>query len=130
MVAYLREGGYIDEQVTRRVKLTMRKMREWLLTLLNLIHIDEQTEAVSVEFVTFNNNGNYFAHVVFDFEWDAGGSIEWDYTMRTVPGPPVYRSTSRSPAWLQVISRVKLCVCVRARVCVCVRACVRVPACR
>ena len=75
--------------------------------------------------MTFNNNGNYFAHVVFEFEWDAGGSIEWDYQMRTVPGPPVYRSTGRSPAWLQVTkSSETVCVCVCARACV--RACVRV----
>jgi len=58
--------------------------------------VDEQTESVEVEFVTFNNNGNYFAHVVFEFAWDTGGSISWDYQMRTVPGPPVY-STSSHP---------------------------------
>ena len=68
MIAYLREGGFIDGQ----------------------------TEAVSVEFVTYNNNGNVFAHVTVSFTWDRGGGIAWDYSMRTAPGPPIY-SAATSP---------------------------------
>jgi hypothetical protein len=83
MVEYMREGGFVDEQ----------------------------TESVKVTFVTFNNNGNYFAHVVFEFKWDTGGSITWEYAMRTVPGPPVY-SASTHPLQmpLEVVCMLLLCV--------------------
>jgi len=77
--------------------------------------IDEQTDSVKVQFVTFNIDSNIFTHLEFDFEWEKGGAINWDWTMRTVPGPPVYRwggegSTSPLQQPLEVLCMIFLAV--------------------
>ena len=83
VVSYLRDGGFIDAQ----------------------------TQAVTVEWVTFNNNANIFAHVAVEFKWNEGGSIEWDFSMRTLTGPPVYRDSSHPlQVPLEVVCIVLLCV--------------------
>lgn len=86
-VTYLREGGFIDDQ----------------------------TETLKVQFVTFNIDSNVFAHLEFDFEFLKGGAIVWDWTMRTLPGPPVYRwggegSTSPMQQPLEVICMILLAI--------------------
>ena len=63
-VTYLREGGFVDEF----------------------------TEAIKVAFVSFNIDNNMFCLVEIDFEWSKGGGIDFDWSMTTVPGPPLYRS--------------------------------------
>ena len=86
-IAYMREGGLIDEQ----------------------------TESIKVQFVTFNIDNNIFTHLEFDFFWEKGGAITWDWTMRTVPGPPVYRwggegSTSPLQQPLEVLCMIFLAI--------------------
>jgi hypothetical protein len=77
--------------------------------------IEEQANSVHIQFVTFNIDSNMFANVEFDFEWETGGAISWDWTMRTLPGPPVYRwggkgSTHPLQQPLEVISMIFLSI--------------------
>ena len=77
--------------------------------------LDEFTESVQVQFVTMNIDSNIFAHLQFLYEWDKGGSIEWDWSMTTVQGPPVYRwggsgSTSAMQLPLEVVCMVFLAI--------------------
>ena len=46
--------------------------------------LSEETTRVNVRFVTFNANLNTFSFVKFEFNWQVGGTISWDYFVRTV----------------------------------------------
>jgi len=76
MVTYLREGGFIDEY----------------------------TSSVNVDFVTFNTNLNLFANVGFQFTWDIGGGIGWDFSLQTVFVDIYTGSRGQAQLALEIIS--------------------------
>jgi hypothetical protein len=68
MVAYLREGGFLDGQ----------------------------TKEVSVETMLFNVEHQMLALLKMVFTWQIGGSITWDYTLMPVP-LDLYSNPAQSP---------------------------------
>eukprot|EP00961_Rhodomonas_salina_P181689 2452748-Rhodomonas_salina.1 len=69
---------YFDERVTAT------RARSMLNYLNDGRWIDDETTNVEVELVTFNANLNRFTYVQFKFEWQAGGSIHWDYKLQAI----------------------------------------------
>mmetsp|Transcript_40849 Transcript_40849/g.83567 ORF Transcript_40849/g.83567 Transcript_40849/m.83567 type:complete len:1272 (-) Transcript_40849:1118-4933(-) len=69
---------FFDERVTaERAQQMLNYMKDgrW---------IDGRTTDVEVEFVTFNADLNRFTFVGFEFRWQPGGSILWNYRLQTI----------------------------------------------
>lgn len=70
-------------------RLTFKQASAMLTYANNGSYIDRMTSQVSVRFVTYNRPWSIFSICKFDFEWDEGGKIKWDYSISSLSVEPI-----------------------------------------
>ena len=62
-------------------RLSGIQARQMLLFVQDGAWIDEATDSVKVEIITYNSEKDVFAKVKFTFDWETSGRIMWDYEL-------------------------------------------------